>query len=406
MGLKDLMKNATDKATSMANAAQSKYTEIQQNSAIKKEEQNKKMEEMKERISEYEQNLLQQITQGFNGVSYLDLEENLLEFTKEFFERLLLPANSVSASKITMYPYSDKILKTVKKSIKNFDETETPVFQFSGDKGEYFIMTATKIYFSFAFPENPAFYGCISLDLKTVSSLEFIYQEGNCEVVCNGITIFTNHKANEFDVITIKEYMRRLEEKDFEITETQVDELIKTKIGDNVLKIVKQYLFEDELLVYFAWGLDNITAKDFVVCTNKQILMLDREMLGATKNVKQFYYEDITSMGTDQKTNGVLDFALTAALKICNVTIYVAGAQEKIQTLFTYEAERVIRVYQEYRRSIKQEERGARQVVIQQTIPQEEDVFAKLEKLNKLKEAGILTEEEFNNKKADLLELM
>lgn len=406
MGLKDLMKNATDKATSMANAAQSKYTEIQQNSAIKKEEQNKKMEEMKTRISEYEQNLLQQITQGFNGVPYLDIEENLLDFTKEFFERLLLPANSVSASKITMYPYSDKILKTIKKSIKNFDETEIPVFQFSGDKGEYIIITATKIYFSFAFPENPAFYGCISLDLKMVSSLEFIYQEGNCEVVCNGIAIFTNHKANEFDIITIKEYMRRLEEKDFEITETQVDELIKTKIGDNVLKIVKQYLFEDELLVYFAWGLDSITAKDFVVCTNKQILMLDREMLGATKNVKQFYYEDITSMGTDQKTNGVLDFALTAALKICNVTIYVAGAQEKIQTLFTYEAERVIRVYQEYRRSIKQEERGARQVVIQQTVPQEEDVFAKLEKLNKLKEAGILTEEEFNNKKADLLELM
>ena len=36
----------------------------------------------------------------------------------------------------------------------------------------------------------------------------------------------------------------------------------------------------------------------------EQILMLDREMLGATKNVKQFYYEDITSMSTDQKENG------------------------------------------------------------------------------------------------------
>lgn len=405
MGLRDMMKNATDKASSIANAAQSRYTEMQQNAAIKKEEQNKKMEEMKGRIAEYEGILLQQITDGFSGIPYFSIEDNLLDFTKEFFERLLLPANSVSASKITMYPYSDKILKAVKKSDGNFDSDETPAFQFNGDKGEFIVMTASKVYFSFVFPENPTFYGHLCIDINMVSSLEFEYQEGNCEVICNGATIFTNHKANEFDVITVGEYIRRLKEKDFEITETQVDELIKTKIGDKIQKIIRQYTFEDELLVYFAWGLDSITAKDFIVCTNKQLLMLDREMLGATKNVKQFYYEDITSMGTDQKTNGVLDFALTAALKLCNVTIYVAGAQEKIQTLFTYEAERVIRVYQEYRRSIKQDERNAKQVVIQQSAP-EEDVFAKLEKLNKLKEAGILTEEEFNTKKAELLDKM
>lgn len=93
-------------------------------------------------------------------------------------------------------------------------------------------------------------------------------------------------------------------------------------------------------------------------------------------------------------------------LLACNITIYVSGAQEKIQTLYTYEAERVIRVYQEYRRSIKQDERNARQVVVQQSAPAEDDVFTKLEKLNKLKEAGILTEEEFDEKKAELLAQM
>ena len=111
-------------------------------------------------------------------------------------------------------------------------------------------------------------------------------------------------------------------------------------------------------------------------------------------------------MSTDQKTNSLLEFALTAAFKLCNITIYVSGAQEKIQTLYTYEAERVIRVYQEYRRSIKQDEKKARQVVVQQSAPAEDDVFTKLEKLNKLKEAGILTEEEFNEKKAELLAQM
>ena len=304
------------------------------------------------------------------------------------------------------FPYSDKIQKKAQKALREYDDTETPVFQFEGNKGEFILMTPTKLYIAVAFPENQTFVANVAVDLQQVSQLGFVSTEEGYQVVCNGVELFSADNVSEFDRITIEEYVRRLEEKDFEITETQIDEVIKKKIGDNILKIIRQYVFDDELLIYFAWGMDNITAKDFVVCTNKQILMLDREMLGATKNVKQFYYEDITSMSTDQKTSGWLEFALTAAFKLCNITIYVSGAQEKIQTLYTYEAERVIRVYQEYRRSIKQDERNARQVVVQQSAPAEDDVFTKLEKLNKLKEAGILTEEEFDEKKAELLAQM
>ena len=353
MGWKDLMKNVTDKATSVAETAQAKFEEQKQLSAIKKEEQNKKMEEMNERVTEYEQELLQNILSGFSGAPCIEVEDNILDFTKDYFEKLLLPANSVSASKITMYPYSDKIQKKAQKALREYDDTETPVFQFEGNKGEFILMTPTKLYIAVAFPENQTFVANVAVDLQQVSQLGFVSTEEGYQVVCNGVELFSADNVSEFDRITIEEYVRRLEEKDFEITETQIDEVIKKKIGDNILRIIRQYVFDDELLIYFAWGMDNITAKDFVVCTNKQILMLDREMLGATKNVKQFYYEDITSMSTDQKTSGWLEFALTAAFKLCNITIYVSGAQEKIQTLYTYEAERVIRVYQEYRRNCR-----------------------------------------------------
>ncbi len=406
MALKDLMKNVTDKANSLASSAQAKIEEQKQQSAIRKEEMNKKMEEMRERVAEYEQSLLQNILCGFDGTPCITIDDGILDFTKEYFEKLLLPANSVSSSKVTMIPYAEKIKKKVQKTFKDFDDSETPFFEFDGNKGETIIMTPTKIYISATFPENPTFMANISIDWNQISQFDFVKTEEDLTFVCNGVTLFTTNNVSVFDSITVLEYVRRLTEKDFEITELQIDEIIRKKIGDRIIKIINQYTFDDELLIYFAWGMDNITAKDFVVCTNKQILMLDREMLGATKNVKQFYYEDITSMATDQKTNGWLDFALTALFKLCNITIYVSGAQEKIQTLFTYEAERVVRVYQEYRRSIKMEERNARQVVVQQAAPVEDDVFAKLEKLNKLKEAGILTEEEFNVKKADLLTQM
>lgn len=106
MGWKDLMKNVADKATSVAETAQAKLEEQKQLSAIKKEEQNKKMEEMNERVTEYEQELLQNILSGFSGAPCIEVEDNILDFTKDYFEKLLLPANSVSASKIIMYPYS------------------------------------------------------------------------------------------------------------------------------------------------------------------------------------------------------------------------------------------------------------------------------------------------------------
>lgn len=161
-------------------------------------------------------------------------------------------------------------------------------------------------------------------------------------------------------------------------------------------------IYDDECAIYFAWGLDTITAKDYVVCTTKQIIIMDREILGATSNVKQFYYEDITSMTTLQNGNGLLDIAFSAMFKQCDLEINVAGAREKINTLNKIEAQRVIAIYHEYRKMIKHNNNQPKIIVQQEE--KEEDVFEKLEKLAKLKEIGILTEEEFNTKKMELLQ--
>lgn len=236
MGWKDLMKNVTDKATSVAETAQAKFEEQKQLSAIKKEEQNKKMEEMNERVTEYEQELLQNILSGFSGAPCIEVEDNILDFTKDYFEKLLLPANSVSASKITMYPYSDKIQKKAQKALREYDDTETPVFQFEGNKGEFILMTPTKLYIAVAFPENQTFVANVAVDLQQVSQFGFVSTEEGYQVVCNGVELFSADNVSEFDRITIEEYVRRLEEKDFEITETQIDEVIKKKIGDNIEK--------------------------------------------------------------------------------------------------------------------------------------------------------------------------
>lgn len=238
MGFKDLMKNVTDKANAVAGSAQAMFEEQKQYSAIKKEEQNKKMEEMNNRVAEYEQSVLQQILCGFNGNPCFDLNDTILDFTKEYFEKLLLPANSVSASKITMYPHADKIKKKAQKAIKDYDVTETPVFEFDGNKGELLIMTPTKLYISITFPENTAFAGSFTVDLAQISQLDFVSEEDGYQVVCNGVALFIANNVSDFDKITIEEYVRRLQEKDFEITESEIDKIIKDKIGDKIVKII------------------------------------------------------------------------------------------------------------------------------------------------------------------------
>ena len=95
----------------------------------------------------------------------------------------------------------------------------------------------------------------------------------------------------------------------------------------------------------------------------------------------------------------MLETAITAATKTCDLIISVAGATTKIDTLFKVEAERVVAVYHQYRKLSKMATVQP-QVIVQQ--PQE-DPLTQLKKLAELKEIGVISDEEFNIKKAELL---
>ncbi|MBP3328783.1 MAG: SHOCT domain-containing protein [Clostridia bacterium] len=132
---------------------------------------------------------------------------------------------------------------------------------------------------------------------------------------------------------------------------------------------------------------------------------MDREMFGATANVKQFYYEDIVSASTEQNsqssdlTVALLETAITAATKTCTLVITTAGAGLRIDSLYKVEAERIVAVYHHFRKEAKKASSQPQVVVQQQAV----DPIEQLEKLSKMKDMGIISEEEFNAKKADLL---
>ena len=404
--LKDVANTAKEKAQTAIDSAKAAQEQ-------KKAEQEAHNAEMTEKAAQKAQEIIDAIqsSSAAHGFFSQIANETLLNFTKEFYDKILMPANSVSRSKITMYPYiTGKKFTKFCEQVGCFDTSETPLIHLVAEKKKEILITASSVYFTLPLEEDPKFIAkgkvsCENIQMFSVEQADNLYL-----LKCDDHILATlpADKATAEDCITLNHYFSSIVKQDFSITDEEVDKLIREKIGEKIYAEVKKYMiYDDELLVYFAWGLDSLSAKDYFVCTNKQVIMVNREMGGATANIKQFYYEDITSASVLQNsectslTGYLIDTALTAAMQTCDLVLTVSGAATRINTLYKVEAERVVAVYHQYRKIAKTQS-APQPVVIQQTAPQA-DPMEQLEKLAKLKAAGIISEEEFNQKKADLL---
>ncbi len=405
--IKDTAANAAGKAKEAMDAAKADYeqkkAEAEQHRLEMEALAEKKSKEIIDSILAYQNN---------GGFFQNTGKEELLAFTKEFYDKIFMPANSVNNSKVQMYPYIDD--KQIAKFIKtwpSYNSAETPIIYFRAQGKQEIVITESSLYFSIVLEEDNKYFARGAVSCSEISRFSVVKNDGVFDFKCDEYTLgsFAADKSTTEDFITLDNYFKCISEHDFVITDEEVDKLIQQKIGDSIYREVKKYMvYDDELLVYFAWGLDSLSAKDYIVCTNKQIIRMDREMFGATANVKQFYYEDIISASTEQNaqssdlTAALIETAITAATKTCDLVISTAGAGLRINTLYKVEAERVVAVYHYYRKEAKKAASQPQQVIVQQQASGP-DPLEQLEKLAKMKEMGIISEEEFNIKKADIL---
>lgn len=407
MGFKDLLKNAKDAAS---NAVSGVMETVEQKRAEKAAYEAEMSQKAKDKAQEIINTILEYKNENtlFGGIP----KDEVMSFTKEFYDKLLMPASSVALTKIAMFPYvDDKEVEKIRKTLTNYDGSESPIIVLRAENKQYILITYDTLYFALRLEEDNKFYVLGQIPTTEISDLTFEITDEFAKVVCDGYTIaqFKTDKTIKEDFLSLTNYFECIKKHDFEITNEEVDALVKEKIGSKIVSELKKYMvYDDELFVYFAWGLDSLAAKDYIVCTNKQIIVMDREAFGATSNIKQFYYEDITSASTEQNSNStsisgaLLDAALTAATKTCDLYFSVAGTRTKIKTLYKSEAERIVAVYHQYRKEAKTAN-AQPQVVVQQSAQSSDDPLEQLKKLASLKEMGIINEEEFNQKKADLL---
>lgn len=420
--LKKAFSQVKDGAKKMVGSAKDAYDETkieyQKNKAIKEEEKAKKKAEeeayrakMLELSSERSNEIITAIKEYDNEGTFFDKtnKEELLSFTKEFYDRILMPANSVSKSNISMYPYIDKkIIDGIVTRFEEYDSEETVILYIKNNK-KSIVITNSALYFIFPLKEDEKYDVKGRVSLSDVDVLSTKLNETDYQFLCDEYVLmdFPISKVVLEDFATLNDYFERVRNHHFDISSDEVHDLIIKKIGDEIYSHVKKYMiYDDEQFVYWAWGLNSLTAKDYIVCTNKQIIVVDREMVGLTENVKQLYYEDITSANIIQNSNSgdlVVDLvsdAITASTKTCDFELTVAGSKLRINTLYKVEAERITAIYHEMK---KEQKKAASQpqVVVQQSS--EETPIEKLKKLSELKDAGIISEDEFEQKKVELM---
>lgn len=401
MGLKDLFKDVTD-------LAKESIDSIQADLALKKEEQERLRAEMDQRIKSYTDTLVEQLISSADTSAQPLInadDDALLSFTKNFSDKLLMPANSPVSTKITLYPDEEKALKNITKTFPNYNSQEKFLLQFKDGKGQTLLLTTSNLYFKILFPENPSFFAVGSIPQEKLFCITINQGDAHCTLLVNGITLITTpvEEIKTIDILTLTEYLKRLGSNDFVIDDNQVDAFITAKLDPTTREIVAGFLEPEEKLVYFAWGLGSLVAKKFITCTSQKIVLYDRE----SSSKKSFPYDQIVSLTTQPSTVSFLDLSLTLGMNPNDTEIKTIDAIETISILYAREAERVIQIYQSHKpdaaTAAAPEQAPTEPGQTETTEPTAEDPIAMIEKLAGLKEKGIISEEEFNQKKQELL---
>lgn len=410
MGFMDKLKNA---ASSVSEKAGQMVKEAEQKAAQKKAENEAMQAEKTAKVEAMRDEAVSKINSIGTGGGIVDSlsEKELLDFTKSFAEKLFISACTASSSHIVIYPYiTEKQIKKIHNSFKFDESMDKPIIHIRTEDKQEILFTKNKLFFRVVLPEDKNVSAVGEVNASAVNDFRFVETEEGYSFQCDTVELisFKLNKKYKQDFITLNNYFDRIKNKQFEITEQEIHDMIKEKVGDKIYGMFsKYYADDDELAIFFAWGADSYSANDYVICTTNQVIILDRELGGMTMNAKQLYYDDITAVEIIQNSNSgsltadLINSAITAALDVCDLNISAAGASIRINNLYKNEAERIAAIYHQKRKELKT--KSAAPTIVQAAAPAASDPLEQLEKLSKLKDAGIISAEEFEKKKADLL---
>jgi hypothetical protein len=179
---------------------------------------------------------------------------------------------------------------------------------------------------------------------------------------------------------------------------------------DEIKKIADRLDSDEQVIVVakqsrFKPGGSLVTTPNIIFATNKRLILRNPTMLGLRENVEDYSYDKITNIklekGMFSSTLVITAPGMGTASRASNLTGVIAWGRKEdgmIDAIPKDKAEQILRVV----RNGMEEARKAKMypsVTVQQTT----SIADELTKLVKLKEQGILTDEEFTKMKQDLI---
>lgn len=357
----------------------------------------------KEKLGEKEDDDALNIIKYENSVNHVsDIPKSkIAEFSNNYFSMMATGGTQFSANKIYFgQSIPNNKLKKAQSTYADYSmDEENALILFDnttmGSATEGFTVTENAFYFNLKNESKKLQKG--KFFLSEINKLHFPKNSlANFLVAINGERLHLSGFFNKKTAYVLQSFFNKLFENDLEISKDEAKKFLESQINPKILQRIREYMIEGETLTFIAWGLDSLTARDFVVCTTKRIIIINRGMFGLQENIRDFEYDIITSIGVKKEGLGLMD----TALKQCKLEIHAAGSVFNIDTLQRSEAEQIIKIARKQKQEMQIPQQPIQQVI------EKTDITGEIKKLKELLDAGALDQEEFDTAKKTLLSKM
>ena len=357
----------------------------------KMEENKKRLEEQRKFIEMLEKNLSKDIENNlinYESAIFNDKSiDEIIEYCNDFYQVVLNIRGKEASINLTFgEKISEKNIAKIQDVLEISMEEEKPLVCYYGGSKDFWILTNQGLYFKIKHPVECEIYSsCI--DTYKIRNIK-IDEENNFKI--NDVSVFKVDKNNAY---ILRKYMNKLSTKNITYSEDEISKEIEEVINEEELTKIKSYFKPQERFIFIAKNYNSKKPNDWIGCTNNKIIISSGTDSSGVKIINEIKYEDIDYIESESVKDAI---AVLNMFKESNLEIIFNGNKILVEGLKIDIASQIVEITEKLKKENKKDEYTE--------YKENDNIIAKIEELARLKDAGILTEEEFSIKKKELLE--
>lgn len=380
----------------------------------KLEENRQKIEDERNFVLDIQEKTVEEIKEVYNNNleagRYFENTEELLNFTNEYYEKLFMVVENWSLSNFSLGNYIPKRYINTINSVWNKDKKEVcdvdieiPLFCYYGGSKDYFLLTNEAVYIKGTHPNGDKAYS-IKVECEYIQNISIVEKDELAVFKINHIDVL---KVECENISVIKKYLYLIEQRRYNISDIDVSDEIKRNISSELLEKLSNSMVDDEYFTVLSKKINSNSVESKMVCTNKRIIIISSDAKADLEIINTIKYEDIMYIGIETGNVPVISL-LQDIFKDSVLEIIVNGSKIRIDKLNRVEAERILFTVNKSKREIYDDNMFSNNETSQNEEKYEgsvvdENIIGQIRDLSGLRNDGILTEEEFQEKKRDLL---